>query len=239
MRIAIVDDIVSEQKLLRNRLETQLSRYSLHADIFEYKSGKDFLSAAEKEPFSLVFLDIYMDGMSGVEAAQKLRTFDTECMLVFSTTSTDHALEGFRVRAMHYLVKPYSDDDIETLTEEIIKRLPVQEKYIEVRAAGGTVRLRYGDILYAEHFQHRIYIHTTGEKEVITRQTFNEFTRELSDERFFLCSRGVIVNMEHAGDFDGTAFLLMDGRSIPVSRDLAKHARSAFGNYLFGKGRIG
>lgn len=239
MRIAIVDDIMQERKLLRERLETQLSRRALYAEIFEYKSGEDFLAAAKKEPFSLVFLDIYMNGMDGVEAAEMLRTFDTECMLVFTTTSTNHALEGFRVRAMHYLVKPYSEEDMAALADEIVKRLPIPEKYIKVRAAGGPIRLRYRDIVYAEHFQHRIYIRTTDGREIITRQTFSEFSRGLDDGCFFLCSRGVIVNMEHARDFDGTAFLMGNGKNIPVSRELAKNARNAFGSYLFGKGGIG
>ena len=237
MRIAIVDDIAAERELLKERLDAQLARRALCADIDTYENGEDFLAAAEKEHFSLVFLDIYMEGMSGVETAERLRGFDTDCLLVFTTTSADHALEGFRVRAMHYLVKPYSGEDIAALFDEIEKRQPVQEKYIEVRSAGGNVRLRYRDILYAEHFQHRVYIHTADGREVVTRQTFSEFTRELSDGRFFLCSRGVIVNLEHAGDFDGAAFLLPGGKHIPVSRELAKQARSALGDFLFERGR--
>lgn len=237
MRVAIVDDIAAERELLRERLEEQLALRSLCADIVEYKSGEDFLAAARKQPFSLAFLDIYMEGMDGIRTAEGLRAFDVDCLLVITTTSTDHALEGFRVRAMHYLVKPYAGGEIGVLLDEIQKRQPVQEKYIEVRATAGAARLRYRDILYAEHFQHKIYIHTTDGKEVVTRQTFGEFTRELSDGRFFLCSRGVIVNLEHARDFDGNAFLLPKDRRVAVSRDLAKQARSAFGDYLFERGR--
>ena len=234
MRIAIVDDISEERKLLQDRLEVWLLRYTLCAEIFQYKSGKDFLTAASKTPFSLVFLDIYMDGsMDGIKAAEKLRAFDTDCILVFTTTSTNHALEGFRVRAMHYLVKPYSDEDIGTLFAEVIKRMPMPEKFIHITTTGGVIRLPYRNILYAEHFQHRIYIHTTNEKEIISRQTFREFSRKLNDERFFLCNRGVIINMEHAQDFNGSSFLMANGRSVQVSRKLTKNARNAFGNYLF------
>lgn len=67
----------------------------------------------------------------------------------------------------------------------------------------------------------------------MTRQTFREFTAVLTDGRFFLCSRGVLVNMEHAEDFDGTDFILKGGKKIQVSRGLAKAARTAFGDYLF------
>lgn len=236
MRIAVVDDIASERKTLCDRLNTQFTRHALHAKIFEYESGEAFLIAAEQEPFNIIFLDIYMDGANGVEIAKKLRTFDQDCILIFTTTSTDHALDGFRVRALHYLVKPYSEEDLEILFDEIAKRLPAPDKYIDVRIVGGTVRLRFKEILYAEHFQHRIHIYSADEKKTVTRQTFNEFSSNLNDERFFLCSRGVIVNLEHVEDFDGTAFILKNGKSISVSRDLAKSARLAFGDFLFKRG---
>lgn len=67
----------------------------------------------------------------------------------------------------------------------------------------------------------------------MTRRTFREFTAALTDGRFFLCSRGVLVNMEHAEDFDGTDFILKGGTRVKVSRDLAKDARTAFGDYIF------
>ena len=112
MRIAIVDDLAAERTLLKGRLEWQLQRRKVQADILEYESGETFLEAARKAPFTAAFMDIYMDGMTGMEAAKKLRKTDTDCLLVFITTSTDHALEGFQVRALHYLVKPFTEADI-------------------------------------------------------------------------------------------------------------------------------
>lgn len=236
MRIAIVDDIMSERENLRERLNAQLARLSLDAIIFDYASGADFLSATRKERFDLVFLDIYMKDENGVDTAEALRRLDTDCLLVFSTTSPDHALDGFRVRAFHYLVKPYKDSDLSALFNEIVKRFPVQDRYIEVNATGGAVRLSFQEILYAEHYQHRIHIYKTGGRETVTRQTFRDFTSSLTDRRFFLCSRGVIVNLEHVADFDGLNFVLNNGKRIPVSRNLAKTARQAFGDFLFGRG---
>lgn len=233
MRIAIVDDIASERAKLKIGLDTQLERLSLGAAIYCFGCGADFLSAAGKERFDLVFLDIYMENENGVDTAQTLRRFDADCLLVFTTTSTDHALDGFRVRAFHYLVKPCTEADLADLFDELIKRIPSDDRYIEVNAAGCPVRLRFKEILYAEHHQHQIHIYRTDGKETVTRQTFRELCAGLADGRFFPCSRGVIVNLEHVGDFDGTDFILKNGKRVPVSRDLAKSARMAFGDFLF------
>lgn len=237
MRIAIVDDIASERESLRRRLVVQLDRLALHADILEYENGADFLAAAREEKFELAFLDIYMQNKNGVDTAGELRSFDTDCLLVFTTSSLDHALDGFRVRALHYLVKPYTDKDLASLMDEVMERLPVPDQYIEVNTVGGAVRLRFQEILYAEHFRHQIHIYTVDGQKIVTRQTFRDFSGSLTDERFFLCSRGVIVNMEYAKDFNGTDFVLNNGKKLPVSRDLAKTARLAFGDFLFKRGR--
>lgn len=68
-----------------------------------------------------------------MEAARALRKTDTDCLLVFTTTSTDHALEGFQVRALHYLVKPFAEGEIDALTDELLARVPQPEKFMELR----------------------------------------------------------------------------------------------------------
>ena len=237
MKIAIVDDISEERTLLRNRLESQFSRRNVHTDIFEYENGETFLTAAKECPFTVVFLDIYMNGSNGIDTAKELRRSDTDCLLIFTTTSTDHALEGFQVRALHYLVKPYSENDISALADEILSRIPDSGKYIDVKVNGSNIQVPFRSIVFAEHFSHMIHIHTTKTKELVTRQSFESFTALLKKEpRFYQCNRGIVINLEHAVDFDGAVFVMDDGSQIPVSQKLVKHARQTFMEFLFQKG---
>ena len=236
MRIAVVDDIANERKLLCRRLINQFARRGVHADLFEYENGELFLASAKERPFAAVFLDIYMTGANGIETAKELRSFDAGCLLVFTTTSTDHALDGFRVRAMHYLVKPYEEKELTELTDEILARIPSSGKYLDVKVNGSNIQIPFRKIVYAEHFSHMIHIHTIQKKEVLTRQSFEAFTSLLKmDPRFYLCNRGVVINLEHAVDFNGKEFLLDDENRVPVSRKLIKNARQVFMDYLFQK----
>lgn len=239
MRIAIVDDLAAERALLQSRLERQLSRRNVQAAFYGFESGEAFLAAEKAQHFTAAFLDIYMNGMSGMEAARELRKLDTDCMLVFTTTSTDHALEGFQVRAMHYLVKPFTEEELEQLTDEILAKVPHPEKYMDLKVNGSNIHLEYRDILYAEHFAHMIYIHTPSGKPLATRQAFKAFIEPLKkDLRFFICGRGVIVNLEHTEDFEGNAFRMDNGSSVYVSQELLKNARQAFMEFLLQRGRI-
>ena len=95
MRIAIVDDLDAERAQLKERLVRQLRARGTEAELLEFDSGEAFLAAENEQRFSAAFLDIYMEGLSGMEAAKELRKTDADCLLVFTTTSTDHALEGF------------------------------------------------------------------------------------------------------------------------------------------------
>ena len=234
MRIAIVDDIKEERDKLADVLTKQLSRRGIHVNLFEFENGEDFLIAAKERPFTVVFLDIYMSGANGIETARELRTFDSDALLIFTTTSTDHALDGFKVRAMHYLVKPYPENEISDLIDEVLSRIPDSGKYIDIKVNGSNVQVPFRHIIYAEHFSHMIHIHTDSKKTLITRQSFANFTAPLKTEtQFFVCNRGVIVNLAHAVDFDGHSFILNNGENISVSRKLIKDARQAFMDFLF------
>lgn len=237
MRIAIVDDIASERTLLHARLQQQLVKRGVDADLAEFENGEFFLKAAKERSFAVLFLDIYMDGANGVEIARELRKSDPDCLLIFTTTSTDHAVEGFKVRALHYLVKPYSEKEISDLIDEILSRIPSSGKYIDIKVNGSNIQVPFRSIVYAEHFSHMIHVHTSKARELVTRQSFEAFNALLKmDPRFYQCNRGIVINLEHAVDFDGTVFVMDNGNQIPVSQKLVKNARETFMEFLFQKG---
>ena len=238
MRIAIVDDLAAERTLMKERLVRQLGLRGVQAEILEFDSGEDFLAARQKQRFTVVFLDIYMPGRSGMDVARELRKKDTDCILIFTTTSTDHALEGFQVRAFHYLVKPFSEAELSGLLDEMLAKLPRPEPVLVVKVDGSDIRLCYRDIISAEHFAHMINIRTTAGKTLATRQSFKAFTEPLKkDPRFFVCGRGAIINMENAVDFQAAAFCMTDGSRVYVSQELLKAARQAFMEFLLQRGR--
>ena len=142
----------------------QLRARGTEAELLEFDSGEAFLAAEEAQRFTAAFLDIYMDGLSGMDAAKELRKTDADCLLVFTTTSTDHALEGFQVRAFHYLVKPFSEAELSGLLDEMLAKLPRPEPFLTVKVDGSDIHLCYRDIISAEHFAHIINIRTTAGK---------------------------------------------------------------------------
>ena len=82
-----------------------------------------------------------------------------------------------------------------------------------------------------------IHVHTSKARELVTRQSFETFNALLKmDPRFYQCNRGIVINLEHAVDFDGTVFVMDNGNQIPVSQKLVRNARETFMEFLFQKG---
>ena len=136
-------------------------------------------------------------------------------------------------------MKPFSEEELSALLAEMLARLPRPEPVLTVKVSGSDVRLCYRDIISAEHFAHMINIRTTARKTLVTRQSFKVFTEPLKkDPRFFVCGRGMIVNLEHASDFRDGAFCMADGSSVYVSQELLKPARQAFMEFLLQRERM-
>ena len=180
-----------------------------------------------------------MDGMTGMEAAKKLRETNTDCLLVFTTTSTDHALEGFQVRALHYLVKPFTEADIDALTDELLARVPQPDKYMELKGGGKRDPSALSGHRPRRTLRPLDLRPYDGSKDACHTPTLQTFIAPLKDDtRFFVCGRGVIVNLEHAKDLEGAAFRMADGSRVFVSQDLLKSARQAFMEFLLQRGRM-
>ena len=235
MRILVIED----ERALCETIVRSLKRLAYSVD-FCYDGNKaNELLGIEK--YDLVLLDLNLPGADGMTVLRTLRQTDrdTGVLILSARCEVADKVEGLDCGANDYLVKPFTEADIDVLTDELLARVPQPDKYMELKVEGSEIHLRYQDIVYAEHFAHLIYIHTTVQKTLATRQPFKTFIAPLKDDtRFFVCGRGVIVNLEHAKDLEDAAFRMADGSRVFVSQDLLKSARQAFMEFLLQRGRM-
>lgn len=128
MRIAIVDDLDTERTLLKERLVRQLSQRGADAELLEFDSGKPFWRQKRAALYRCISGYLH-EWFKRHGCGKELRKTDADCLLVFTTTSTDHALEGFQVRAFHYLVKPFSEAELSGLLDEMLAKLPARSRF--------------------------------------------------------------------------------------------------------------
>ena len=237
MKIACVDD---NQEILQ-QMEILLERFSAEKgvpiDSVFYDNTAEFLDEAQQEQFNIVFMDIYFDGqeMTGIEAARKLRRKDSQCMIIFLTSSSDHMPEAFSVHAFSYILKDSLDNQMEGVLDDAMKVLPVA-KNLKVRKGSQELRIPHQTIICAYTDGHYLNIRTQGEEPVRLRMTFRELLDQLEAEKCFLqINKGVLVNMDHIKTIEEGDCRMIDGTWLPIRHRDRSSLIATWRSYQFNK----
>ena len=148
INIGICDDEASMRRLLRAPLEQKLQLLGADYRIFEYDCGETLLTRPETEWLDILFLDIEMKQLSGMETAKNLRKRDSHTLLIFVTAYPDFVFQGYEVHAFHYILKPYENQKIMKVLEQAIKELGQnREHYFTLEQKSGTTKIPAKKIL--------------------------------------------------------------------------------------------
>ena len=150
LRMALCDDERSARESLYIELERVIWEDSEQI-VYEFSSGNSAVNWLEKHPgeIDLLFLDMEMKGMNGLETAKEIRKFDRELMIVFVTGYADYVFDGYSVGAVDYLMKPISGEKLQAVFERIRAKISREEqRMFTLKNADGTYRFALKDILY-------------------------------------------------------------------------------------------
>lgn len=236
MLIAVCDDQTKDRDKLAEMLHDILAQRRLSIGLREFPSGEALLSAMDKEHFSICFLDIFMDGISGVAVARRIRQSKAPTAIVFTTSSREHMADGFEVGAVHYLVKPFTQDAVETALDRCLFQVGEAERFVEVVVDREPRRVLLNDLRWAESRSNACTLHLERE-ELITWLSLEELEAMLQDKRFLRCQRSYLVNLDYVSGMKGSDFVLADGALVPMSRENRAAMKDRLQKYLFEKAR--
>ena len=183
--------------------------------------------------YDLVFLDILMEGISGIEVARKIRETDSECLLIFISSSKEYALQGFEVRAFDYLLKPLSEERFQKTMDLCQNELAKHIRYIEVKESRTLVKIPLNEIIYSDYYNHYIQIHTAA-RLIRSYQQFDVFSPLLlCYPQFLCCYRNCIVNMDHVDSVDKHDFVMENGERVPITRGNRNSIYQQYADYQF------
>ena len=236
MRAAIIDDLESCREDLRKCLHQYLNGHYAGETpaVGEFSSGEDFLSQFQPEAWDVIFIDQYMDGLSGIDTARKIREKDKLAALVFVTTSVSHAVESYGVRACGYLVKPYDYGDFEKTMELAGVEKIRSARFVRVEQEKVLLR----EILWCDKDEHYTQIHTDRRGVLRFRLPFGELAGLLAPyPQFFPCYKGCIVNAERVERIDALVFRMDNGAGVPFAQREKKKLEGLYSSYLFQRER--
>lgn len=235
MRLMILDDDPESRDRLAMLIQYWMTKEN-EEDLFrvrEYGDADEFLAAFREHPAEIVFLDILLEReRSGIDVAKEVRQMSETCVIFFTTGSSEYAVDGFAVHALHYCVKPIRPADIDECMRRARDVLHWRERSVELRIAAQTIPVALREITYIESELHSLIVHRTkGRAPLRTRMTMTEAAAMFSDPRFLRVSRSHLVNMDAIADTRGDAFILTDGTVIPVRRQGRAELRAAVEAY--------
>lgn len=228
MRIAVCDD----EEIFIQRISRYLWQQT-DCTVDGFSSPQAFLEAYEAGiRFDVVFLDIIMEPMDGILVGRSIRNYDKDVILIYLTSSREHALLGYEVKAFRYLLKPVTEEDISRVMGEIRHEFRTEEKIL-VRTPEGNLFLRTKDIWYLEISDKETAIYCEGDT-VLLRKGLKELEMQLPKGDFFRIHRKYVVNLACVREFDDRRVTLDCGKTLPVSRRKSREFRSVFEVYIGG-----
>lgn len=235
LQIAICDDLEEERVILSRMLRNYARRQGLSLQVHFFVSGEELLQSVRRaNACQVLFLDIYMPGISGVETARRLRAAGYGASIVFATTSTDHGVDSFEVRASDYLVKPFRQEEVDRALDWCLEHMPEPLRSLSVYAEREPQEFPLASVLYIEVLGHQSHIHTLRQT-VVVRKSLDDLERAVDSPDFFRCHRSFLVNLNFVQDITGSDFRLSDGTLVPISSGNLSKIRNLFSDWTYMK----
>lgn len=232
MKIAVCEDNVKERELLCEQIRTAMELRDVNAELEIFETAEELLKAAEKTFFSMFFLDILLPGLSGMDAALKLRRAGNYSPVVFTTVTKDYLAQSYSVWAAHYLVKPIEQRDMEEAFSRALKMLEGTERKLELTVARHTEQIPYSEIYYVEGNNRNSIVHTrTGTHTPYT--SLLGIVEKLDDKRFLHCHRRYVINLDHVLAVQRSKVAMRDDVLLPIRRGEAEQVRRAWEDRRF------
>ena len=230
MWIAICDDVQPFAKALQAQIEQLCARKDWPLESHIYTSPKALLKA-DLSAAQVVFLDVDMPELNGLETAKRLRERYPELLLVFVTAFIEYAPAGYDVSAFRYIFKPELAARLPSCLEDIHERLYTSRESIRLSGTDGVHTVALRDILYIEGTpQRHVLVHLTGagQSPLECLGLLSEYHERLKDKGFLRIQKSFLANMGHIEDIRNYYACLDSGEKLRVSRGGYRELCAAF-----------
>lgn len=229
--------IVEDEEEFALALEKYLKRYGEeNGTVFKIRRFVNALALLENysADYDVIFMDIKMPYLNGMDAAHRLRELDANVLLIFVTNMTQYAVNGYEVDALDYIVKPVNYYDFALKLTRAVNRLRAKdETFITVPVSSGMIRLKPEQIRYVETQGHHVVYHT-GKEDYSQYCSLKDAESKLKGYGFARCNSCYLVNLRYVKSVKGH-IVNVDGTELQISQPKRKDFVQKLMAYTEGK----
>lgn len=231
MRIAICDDdkILSEN--LHKKVEALMHRWSINAKIMEFNDGEDLLYEIETTGiFDIIFLDIEIGKMNGIDIASELRNKDFRFTLIFVSQYDDYYMAAFEVQPFWFLNKPVSDEKLELAINKVIDRGMDKEETFDFSFNKVYYKIFVDDIVYFESNKRLVKIQCIDNKIYQCYNKLGIIEEELNkkNRNFIRINRSLLVNQLYMKTYYYDRIVLYNNEEMTISASRREEVRNIY-----------
>ena len=230
IKIAIVEDDESVAKELETLVKQFMRETKQRSNVSLFPSAESFLFT-DVAQFDLVFMDIHLPKMDGMDAAKKLKELAPHTLMIFVTSLAQYALDGYGVGAFDFIVKPVSYYNLEIKLQRAMKAIKqTEDEKIVIHNKTQTNVVLISDIYYVEIMLHMV-VYYTKDGEYTTTGTMKKIVEELSDYPFAICNQSYLVNLKYVSKIESYT-VTVAGMELAISRNKRNELKRALNEYL-------
>lgn len=230
VHIAICDDEKYMSDKIRAMVSAFFRRKNMDIEISQFSSGKEVLEY--DRTIDILFLDIQMNGMGGMETARKLRRSKFRGVLIFITVLKEMVFQSFEVQAFDYLVKPIEERQFEKTMERLLASMKnAGEASLLVQKGYESRIISFEEIVFCEIIDRKVYLHLASSEVVDFYERIENLEMRL-DSRFFRCHRSFLINLKYLKSYKNGIAYMENDKEIPVSRLRSKEFSGVILRYM-------
>ena len=228
MRIAICDDEMIQLQMLKEYVNEWITMNNYSIEVSGFTSANQLWMLEENsEKIDIYLLDIQMEGMNGMQLAQKIRAQNERSMIIFVSAVSDYIFDGFNVQALNYLLKPVKKEQLFTCLKKAYQTLQCEEEFICLISGKESRRFCVNRISFVESLGHYVDIYY-GDEVVHLKMNLSQLEELLSGYKFMKPHRSFLVNLAHVTSIRKKEIIMDNKQLIPIARGKWEEVNAQF-----------
>ncbi|MFA6624342.1 MAG: LytTR family DNA-binding domain-containing protein [Bacilli bacterium] len=236
IRIAVVEDSKSDTSLFKEYVSKYQTENNSVFDVHYFNSGVSFLEEYKAE-FDIIFMDIDLPEMNGLDVSAKLRERDSEVVLIFLTNLAKYAIKGYSVNAFDFVAKPITYYSFSTMLKRAINKCGYKIRNdITINNSGSIVKINVDEIAYIEVYNHQLVYHT-DKGDYPQWGSLSSIEEEYIGYGFSKGNSSQLINLRRVSSISGSQVTLDNNKVIYLSRSQKKDFALRFTEFIAGDGK--